>query len=98
MPANAARASNSLNPFKQDHSLADARAVRPSPHDSFGVCPPRNASVGGAAERSEPLFGVVCAAICDRTGRRSHTPGQRVTLGGGPDEAEFLRRQHQELA
>ena len=49
MPANAANTSNSLNPFKQDHSLADAWPGGRVPGDSFGVHPPGKASLRGAA-------------------------------------------------
>lgn len=94
MPANAASASNSLNPFKQDYSLADAWPGGRVPGDSFGVHTPGKASLRGAAGALDALFGVVSAAIWDRTGRRRHTPGQRVTLGGRADQAKLLGRQH----
>ena len=85
MPANAASASNSLNPFKQDYSLAGAWPGGLVPSDSFGACPWAKASLRGAAGVLDALFGVVRAAIWDRSGRRRHTPGQRVALSGGAD-------------
>ena len=93
MPANAARASNSLSPFKQDHSLADAesRAAR-IPSDSLGLCPGLDASVRGAAAALDALFWVVGAAIWDRTRRRRHTTRQRVTLGRRANQTKLLGR------